>query len=224
MDVLIYAAAGPAGGERTLAYHLLALALEREYGLDSLPEIAREPGGKPFFPAARIFASASATVTGPPSALCMTSRWASILRSCVTPPSGWRRGWRTARFSVSGRQRRPPSSGGGKDLRRCLGRWSWTRAANAWRTCWKDISSLSAHLRRRQSGRCVSNKRERRRFLSRLLCCAVYTACFMDREMRFFFSSTSSTTTFTMSPTDTASEGCLRNLFLLIWEICTSPS
>lgn len=50
MDVLIYAAAGPAGGERTLAYHLLALALEREYGLDSLPEIAREPGGKPFFP------------------------------------------------------------------------------------------------------------------------------------------------------------------------------
>ena len=51
-----------------------------------------------------------------------------------------------------------------------------------------------------------------------------HTACFMDREMRFFFASTSSTTTFTTSPTATASEGCRRNRLLLIWEICTSPS
>ncbi len=46
-----------------------------------------------------------------------------------------------------------------------------------------------------------------------------HTACFMDREMRFFFASTSSTTTFTTSPTATASEGCRRNRLLLIWEI-----
>ncbi|MDE7261678.1 MAG: hypothetical protein K2N78_06420 [Oscillospiraceae bacterium] len=50
MDVIVYAAAGPEGGERELAHRLLALALEREYGLTGLPETAREPGGKPFFP------------------------------------------------------------------------------------------------------------------------------------------------------------------------------
>ena len=50
MDVIVYAASGLEGGERALARRLLALALEREYGLRELPEIAREPGGKPFFP------------------------------------------------------------------------------------------------------------------------------------------------------------------------------
>ena len=50
MDVIVYAASGPEGEERALARRLLALALEREYGLRELPEIAREPGGKPFFP------------------------------------------------------------------------------------------------------------------------------------------------------------------------------
>ena len=39
---------------------------------------------------------------------------------------------------------------------------------------------------------------------------------FIVREIRFFFSSTSSTATLTMSPTDTASEGCLRNFPLEI--------
>ena len=47
--------------------------------------------------------------------------------------------------------------------------------------------------------------------------------CFIDREIRFRFSSTSSTTTFTTSPTLTAWEGCLRNLSV-IWEMWTSPS
>lgn len=50
MDIIVYAAAGPEGGERALAHRLLALALEREYGLRQVPETAREPGGKPFFP------------------------------------------------------------------------------------------------------------------------------------------------------------------------------
>jgi len=50
MEVLIYAASGPEGGERALAYRLLAFALERELHLSPPPEIAREPGGKPFFP------------------------------------------------------------------------------------------------------------------------------------------------------------------------------
>ena len=42
--------------------------------------------------------------------------------------------------------------------------------------------------------------------------CASLGTCFMDRLMRFFFSSTSSTTTLTISPTATISEGCLMNL------------
>ena len=50
MDVIVYAASGPEGGERALARRLLALALEREDGLRDPPETAREPGGKPFFP------------------------------------------------------------------------------------------------------------------------------------------------------------------------------
>lgn len=50
MELIVYAALGPERGQRELAYRLLALALEREYGLAAVPEIAREPGGKPFFP------------------------------------------------------------------------------------------------------------------------------------------------------------------------------
>ena len=50
MEVIVYAAAGPDGGEKELAHRLLSLALEREYGLRELPETAREPGGKPYFP------------------------------------------------------------------------------------------------------------------------------------------------------------------------------
>lgn len=50
MDMIVYAAAGQEGGERILAHRLLALALAREYGLAELPELARETGGKPFFP------------------------------------------------------------------------------------------------------------------------------------------------------------------------------
>lgn len=50
MDVIVYAAAGPEGGERALAHRLLALAMERESRLSPLPEIVKEPGGKPYFP------------------------------------------------------------------------------------------------------------------------------------------------------------------------------
>ena len=50
MELILYAALGPKDAEHDLAYRLLALALGRELGLDALPEIAREPGGKPFFP------------------------------------------------------------------------------------------------------------------------------------------------------------------------------
>ena len=44
------------------------------------------------------------------------------------------------------------------------------------------------------------------------LCCNVQFACFMLRLMRFFFSSASSTTTLTISPTDSTSDGCRINL------------
>lgn len=50
MDMIVYAALGPEGMERDLARRLLAAALEREFGLRELPEIARETGGKPYFP------------------------------------------------------------------------------------------------------------------------------------------------------------------------------
>lgn len=49
-ELTVYGAIGPLGGERRLAWELLALALERELGLTRLPEIAREPGGRPYFP------------------------------------------------------------------------------------------------------------------------------------------------------------------------------
>lgn len=50
MDVVVYAALGTKGGEHDLAYKLLAAALKRELGLSELPEMAREDGGKPYFP------------------------------------------------------------------------------------------------------------------------------------------------------------------------------
>ena len=50
-ELTVYGAIGAPGTERTLAWELLALALERELGLPQMPEIAREPGGRPYFPA-----------------------------------------------------------------------------------------------------------------------------------------------------------------------------
>ena len=50
MDLVVYGAVGPKESERELAYRLLELALQREYGLESLPEIRRAAGGKPYFP------------------------------------------------------------------------------------------------------------------------------------------------------------------------------
>lgn len=50
MDLVVYGAVGPRGGERVLARRLLEAALERERGLRPLPEIVRAEGGKPYFP------------------------------------------------------------------------------------------------------------------------------------------------------------------------------
>lgn len=50
MDLIIYAALCPEGGEHDLAYRLLTLAVRQELGLPHLPDIARETGGKPYFP------------------------------------------------------------------------------------------------------------------------------------------------------------------------------
>lgn len=47
----MYAASCPQGQERELARRLLAWALERDCGVWPLPEMEREPGGKPWFPA-----------------------------------------------------------------------------------------------------------------------------------------------------------------------------
>ena len=49
-ELTVYGAIGAPGGERTLAWALLDLALERELGLKRTPEILREPGGRPYFP------------------------------------------------------------------------------------------------------------------------------------------------------------------------------
>jgi hypothetical protein len=77
----------------------------------------------------------------------------------------------------------------------------------AWRSASK-ARDLRAYLRFRNYGfpRRFAPRNDKRRFYS--------FTCFMDRLMRCFFSSTSSTTTFTMSPTATISEGCLMNLLL----------
>lgn len=51
MELTVYAAYCAKGTEHDAAYQLLALALERELGISELPAIAREEGGKPYFPA-----------------------------------------------------------------------------------------------------------------------------------------------------------------------------
>ncbi len=50
MDVLVYAALCPKGEEHSCAYLLLSSVVQRVYGLSALPCIAREEGGKPYFP------------------------------------------------------------------------------------------------------------------------------------------------------------------------------
>lgn len=50
MEVVVYGTICSEGRERETAYRLLSLALQRELGIDTLPEIEREPGGKPYFP------------------------------------------------------------------------------------------------------------------------------------------------------------------------------
>ena len=50
MEILVYAAVCQPGQEKAEAYRLLELAVCREFGLASLPEIARREGGKPWFP------------------------------------------------------------------------------------------------------------------------------------------------------------------------------
>jgi len=50
MDVLVYAALCPKGEEHSCAYLLLSSVVQRVYGLSTLPCIAREEGGKPYFP------------------------------------------------------------------------------------------------------------------------------------------------------------------------------
>ena len=49
MELIVYAAHTAREGERALAWGLLRLALVRELGIEALPELAREPGGKPYF-------------------------------------------------------------------------------------------------------------------------------------------------------------------------------
>lgn len=53
MDIVIYGTLCAEGEERVAAYRLLELAISRELGMDTVPEIAREVGGKPFFPRER---------------------------------------------------------------------------------------------------------------------------------------------------------------------------
>ena len=50
MDVIVYGAQCAEGKERETAYGLLMLALSREFGMDTMPEIEKAAGGKPFFP------------------------------------------------------------------------------------------------------------------------------------------------------------------------------
>lgn len=51
MDLIIYASQTAREHEKELAWGLLRLALSRELGIRALPEVLREPDGKPFFPA-----------------------------------------------------------------------------------------------------------------------------------------------------------------------------
>ena len=50
MDVYVFGAECAKGEEHDCAYRLLALALKQVYGIDEMPTIEREKGGKPYFP------------------------------------------------------------------------------------------------------------------------------------------------------------------------------
>lgn len=50
MDVLVYGARCAEGEEHSCAYRLLSTVVQKVYGLLALPDIARECGGKPYFP------------------------------------------------------------------------------------------------------------------------------------------------------------------------------
>ena len=50
MDTVVYCVICPDGSEHETAYKLLAFAAKQEFGMTVLPDIEREPGGKPFFP------------------------------------------------------------------------------------------------------------------------------------------------------------------------------
>lgn len=50
MDIFVYGALCAEGEEHQCAYRLLATAVQQVYGISALPEIAREDGGKPYFP------------------------------------------------------------------------------------------------------------------------------------------------------------------------------
>lgn len=53
MDVSVYGALCSEGEERACAYRLLTIAVQELYGVFPLPNIARENGGKPYFPERR---------------------------------------------------------------------------------------------------------------------------------------------------------------------------
>lgn len=50
MDVLVYTALCPEGEEHSCVYQLLTTVVQQVYSLSALPDIAREDGGKPYFP------------------------------------------------------------------------------------------------------------------------------------------------------------------------------
>ena len=50
MQVYVFCAECPQGTEHESAWRLLALVLKQVYGMEKLPRVERETGGKPFFP------------------------------------------------------------------------------------------------------------------------------------------------------------------------------
>lgn len=152
-ELTVYGAIGAPGTERTLAWELLALALERELGLPQMPEIAREPGGRPYFPACPDLCFNISHSRG--GAVCALDRLpvgvdVELLRPA---PGGWRGTWRTRRFSACGRPGRPRSSGGAWGS----GPWwgedrSRTPCAGLWRGFCPDMWSRSVPPGRPGSG------------------------------------------------------------------------
>ena len=53
MEIILYGMLCANGTEHDCAYKLLAMALRKEFGIKSMPMIAWETGGKPFFPGIR---------------------------------------------------------------------------------------------------------------------------------------------------------------------------